>query len=390
MKDSINRDKNICIIVFPFKSPSFECGQRYLTIHIEILSQVVENITVIAGNYFPKTIPQNVQIINVKTPIIADQNESIISRFFRLFFGQLFLTRELILNRRKFDIVHLYMWTGAIFLPSLITHFFLRKKLFLMITGSPSKSSKSIFISFSKLFSVFILFIEETNYLLAEKIFIGGSENMISDLNLERYRNKIVTNTPDSFIDTNKFYITKKLDERKNIVGYVGRLSYEKGILELIESIPIILKKKPEIIFYIIGDGPAMEFCKLYIKEKQCEDNVIFFGWIDHSQLNDYFNRMKLHILPSNTEALGGTSLEAMASGVISLVSPAGGLKDTIIDGYNGFILDNNHPSTIAKKVLEIMEMDNLEKIQITSREYVVSNFSYDNIIRKFKNAYGV
>ena len=384
MKNSLKTNERICILVFPFKNHLFECGQGYLTQYNEILSKAVKNIVIIGGNYIPKNIPLNTKIINVKTPIIAGQKESAVSKLFRLFLGQFFLTLAIIKNRKEFDCVNIYMWHGAIFLPS-ITSRILGKELWLTLTGSPHKSSRAQFNSFFKIFSGIVWIIQEMNYALANKIFLSGSKNMIEDLKLEKFQNKLVPDIPNFLIDTDRFFIQTSISERENIIGYVGRLSEEKGTKELIEAIPLILEKNPRVTVHIIGDGPLMPFCKRYLEEKKCLDHVVFFGWIDHSLLNQYFNNIKIHILPSVTEALGGTSLEAMASGTISLISPAGGLKDTINDGFNGFVMENNHPETIAKKVLEILEMQNLVNIQINSREYVVSNFSHDSVIKKWR-----
>jgi len=384
MKNNSETQDKLCILVFPFKNGSFECGQSFLTQYSEILSNSIKNILIIGGNYNFENLPSNIRIINVKTPIIPSQTESTFSKIFRLIFGQIFLTNAIIKNRREFSCVNIYMWTGAIFIPSLTSRI-LGKELWLTLTGSPYKSSKAQFNSFVKIFSLIIWFIQELNYFLANKIFLSGSKNMIDDLKLERYSEKLIQDIPNFLIDTEKFCIQIPIGERENIIGYVGRLSSEKGVEGLIESIPLILEKNPRVLFHIVGDGPLMPFCKRYLEEKQCLDRVVFFGWIDHSLLNQYFNRMKIHILPSVTEALGGTSLEAMASGTISLVSPAGGLKDTITDGFNGFVMENNSPESIAKKTLEILAMKNLAEIQINAREYVVTNFSYDIVISKWR-----
>ena len=168
----------------------------------------------------------------------------------------------------------------------------------------------------------------------------------------------------------------------------MGRLSREKGVLELAKAIPLILAKKDDVKFLIVGDGPLMTDMKRELEEVGCIDKVEFVGWIPHEQIPDYLNKMKVHILPSYIEAFGGAGLEAMACGTISITNSVGGIPDIITDGETGFLLKDNQPQTIADKVLEIWVHPELDEIQRNAEEFVEKTFSYEKAMERCKKVF--
>ena len=378
-----DRSSRLCVVVFPFKNSGFECGQGYLTQYLDILSHTGREITVLAGNYYPGTIPDNVKIINVNTINVGKEKEAIFSQLLRLLWGQIILSLKLINIRKNFDIYNIYMWTGAIIGPSFIAKV-LNKQIWLTLTGSAHKSSQKMYSLILNIIPILIGTIERTNYFLADKIFLNGNEHMIADLNLEKYRSKLHPKYQISWVDHTIFSIDRQISERTDIIGYVGRLSPEKGIIQLIHAIPLLISYRRDLKFIIIGDGPLMDECKMIIQTNGCQNNVKFLGWVEHHEISNYLNLMKIHVLPSYTEALGGSGVEAMASGAISIVNSVGGLEDVVEEGITGFILKDNSPETIAKKVIEVLSYPNLGRIQTNASEYIIDNFSYDRVISKW------
>jgi glycosyltransferase involved in cell wall biosynthesis len=189
-------------------------------------------------------------------------------------------------------------------------------------------------------------------------------------------------------LDINLFRINKKLHERKNIVGYIGRLSGDKGVLELAKAIPLVLLQKSDLSFLIVGDGPLIAEMKKELKRSGCLDKVDFVGWVPHKKLPDYFNEMRIHVLPSYTEAFGGTAIEAMACGAISIANSVGGMPDVIINNETGFLLKDNLPQTIADKVIEVWDNPELDKIQRNAEEFVEKTFSYEKAMERCKKVF--
>ena len=113
-------------------------------------------------------------------------------------------------------------------------------------------------------------------------------------MGMSKYRVKIFVDSPWGYLDTRHFEIRRSLLERGNIVGYLGRLSAEKGCLELTRAIPLILAARNDIRFLIIGDGPLRGDMEQELERSGCLSKVNFVGWLPHEGVPDYLNMMKL------------------------------------------------------------------------------------------------
>lgn len=190
-------------------------------------------------------------------------------------------------------------------------------------------------------------------------------------------------------MDFNEYKIKKQFDERDNLVGYIGRLSGEKGILNFVKAIPAILEEGRETKFLIGGDGQLREKIERYLDEKNLSPKVKLAGWVPHDELPDYLNELKLVVLPSYTEGLPNVMLEAMACGTPVLATPVGCVPDVIKDGENGFIMQNNSPECIAENVVRVLNYSELDKVMKNARELVKKEFTYDAAVERYRRVLG-
>lgn len=368
----------ICVVT-PMSSFLDGAAAPYLPKLIKILELVSDNIFVITGEFKWAPNDKKVHIINI--PLYEDKQ--IIIKVFKYIISQLKISLELFRIFLHVDIVFFYFGTSLLF-PMLTAKIF-RKKVILMVTGSSSKSVRLIYKGRGgDLFYFITRIIAKINYILCDRIAMTlQSEIFINFLGLQKQRSKIV---PFSvfFLDAN-FRINKKLQERKNIVGYIGRLYRDKGVLELAKAIPLVLTRNNNIRFLIVGDGPLMAEMKKELKKRGCLDKVEFAGWVPHEMLPDYFNEMRIHVLPSYTEAFGGTAIEAMACGAISIANSVGGMPDVIINNKTGFLLKDNLPQTIADRIIEIWNHPELAEIQKNASNFVEKTFSHEKAIERCK-----
>lgn len=148
--------------------------------------------------------------------------------------------------------------------------------------------------------------------------------------------------------------------KRDNIIGYVGRLSDEKGISEFIHSLPRLCEKYDDFQICIVGDGALSDFVNDFILSDHLESKVIRMNWVDHCCLSELLNQLNLLVLPSYTEGLPNILLESMACGTPVLGSLVGGIPDVINNGVNGFILAENTPESIFNSLDYILSYSNL------------------------------
>ena len=170
------------------------------------------------------------------------------------------------------------------------------------------KTLKSANDGFFKILNV----VSKLTILFSNRIIVY-SPNNIQEFGLDKFEYKIYI-ASRHFLDFDKFKLKKKFNERDQLVGYIGRFSDEKGILNLVKAIPIVLADI-NVKFLLIGDGKLRKDIEDYIRLQKLESNVQITGWVNHDCLPDYLNNMKLVVLPSYTEGLPNIMLEAMACG---------------------------------------------------------------------------
>ena len=367
-----NEQPNICIIT----TPRPKAGVIPLSNLIDVLYPLSHDLYVVTGNEGNvackdrKGIHGYLMIHKVRTQVVA--------RIFNYIYLQLRISYRLIKLARNVDLWIFFMGDG-LFLPVLILKL-LRKKIILSLAASSPKMFEAKEDTLPLRITTFL---EVTNYNIANTIIIY-SPSLIKDWNLEKYRDKILI-AHEHFLDCERFKIKKKFDERDNLVGYVGRLSEEKGVLNFVKAIPEIIKERDDLEFLIGGDGLLRDKIERYLEEKDLNDKVELMGWIPHDKLTDYLNELKLLILPSYTEGLPNIMLEAMACGTPVLATPVGAIPDVIKDGETGFIMENNLPECIAENVIRVLEHSNLDIIVKNARLLVEREFTYEAAVEIYR-----
>ena len=371
-------DLRLCVITF--RLPEMQGGHVLVSRFIKILEPLSDKIFVITGN-FPKNeiLNEKICIRNVK----HGKKKSILAKMCVYLLYQIKEAYELVKIRKDADIIIFYI--GTTLLIPLLTAKLLRKKIVTIATGSSSKGAEIQFEG--KTFGKINLFItklsEEINHILSDVIIVY-TENLIQWLGLEKHRNKISI-AYEHFLDFNEFKIKKGLDERDNLVGYIGRLSEEKGILNFFKAIPEITKERSMIKFLIVGDGQLRDTIERYLDEENLNDKIKLPGWIPHNKLPDYLNELKLVVLPSYTEGLPNIMLEAMACGTPVLATPVGAIPDVIKDGETGFIMGNNSPGCIAENVERVLNHPALDEIIKNAKELVEKEFTYEAAVGRYR-----
>ncbi|MDR9817357.1 MAG: glycosyltransferase family 4 protein [Candidatus Methanoculleus thermohydrogenotrophicum] len=173
------------------------------------------------------------------------------------------------------------------------------------------------------------------------------------------------------------------------LIGYIGRLSGEKGVQHFAQALPAILSDQQALRVLIGGDGQLKETIEASLQEQGVTARVDLPGWISHDDLPRYLNQLRLLVLPSYTEGLPNIMLEAMACGTPVLATPVGAIPDVIIDGKTGFIMENNSPECIAENVIRALSSPDLEQIAEDGRRFVEENFTFERVVERWKEVLG-
>lgn len=376
---------SIGLVVFPLRNPDQECGQTFIGELTNVLSPLTEKVYVITGNLHLDSAASNVRVVNVKASVAKTHQESLLVKAFRFISAQVSVSLKLLQWHSRIDVVILFTLVGPLFLPTIIAKL-VRKRVIVIASGSNAQILGKQYPSVvGQVFAKIIALTEHINYMIADRLVVY-SKQMVSSLGIERYNKKTITDGYRSYLDTARFRVTQSLETREPIVGYVGRLIGEKGVIELARAIPLILQEKDYLRFLIIGDGPLLEQMKEILAQGKCLAKVEFAGWVPAAEVPDYLNRMRLLILPSYTEGLPKCVLEAMACGTPALVTPVGALPDIIKDKGTGFIMEDNSPSCIAQSIVGVLDYPYLEKVARNARALVENRFTFEAALDRYRN----
>jgi len=213
------------------------------------------------------------------------------------------------------------------------------------------------------------------------------SKALIKDLGLERHKNKIL---PEGarFIDISHYTVKKKISERRNIIGFIGRHRKEKGVVEFVEAIPLVARENKDVEILIGGSGDLLGWVKEECKRIENGNNIkiTITGFISEEAIPECLNELKLLILPTaHAEGLPSIILEAMACGTPVLATPVGAIPEIIKDGKIGFIMENNAPECIAENILRVLNYRNIDKIVRNARKLVEEKYTYEAAVERYK-----
>ncbi len=180
------------------------------------------------------------------------------------------------------------------------------------------------------------------------------------------------------------------LSEDDFIVGYVGRITFEKGIEYLIRAFDNIVKITDQIKLVIAGDGNKKIELQELVKELKLNKYVNFAGFITHEDIPSFYELCDIIVLPSIwDEPLSRVLLETFHSSKPVIATKTGGTPEIIKDGENGLLVEPKNSDQIADKILFLYNNPDIRKrIQENVKSYSIKNLNSRALTKKFLNMY--
>ena len=151
-----------------------------------------------------------------------------------------------------------------------------------------------------------------------------------------------------------------QLKARLNIRGaaliYMGRVSYEKSIDQVIRALARVVERKADTTLVIIGDGPGTNDLRQLAERLGVADRVVFTGYLLGTPLVEALQAGDLFLLASKSENMPLAVLEAMATGLPVVSVASLGMNEIIADGRNGFLLPPDQPDEMANRVIDLLD----------------------------------
>lgn len=165
--------------------------------------------------------------------------------------------------------------------------------------------------------------------------------------------------------------------EKKKTLIFLGALSKDKGIEDVLKTFSILDKNDPNFQFWIVGKGEShyLEKLKKQTIKLKLNRKIKFLGFISSSKKFELLAKAHLLINPSVREGWGLVVIEAASVGTPAVGYNVSGLKDSIVNGKTG-VLSAKDPGSLAAAVLELM--NNTDKYNMFRKNCLLWSNKFD------------
>lgn len=170
---------------------------------------------------------------------------------------------------------------------------------------------------------------------------------------------------------------------------YVGRLAPAKGLDETIEGLRLAKGRGIAARLVIAGTGPEEPRLRALVRDAGLQSEVTFAGAAYGDDKARLFAQADVLALPSYSEGLPYALLEAMAAGVVPLVTPVGAIPDVVKEGEHGHLVPARNPAAIADAVQRLStDPLALARMGAACRKRVASGYSIERVAKDFSELY--
>lgn len=203
--------------------------------------------------------------------------------------------------------------------------------------------------------------------------------------------NGIETSDFKKLPDKGFFKSTFEVKQKHFKILFLGRVAWKKGLDILLESMPSIIKKIPNVILIIAG--PDNEGYKKALKDiinsLDIDSYVKFVGMLDREEVKKAYVDSDIFLLPSYSENYGITIIESLVCGCPVVISRNVNIHKEIMDNNIGQVIDCD-PKDISDAVIAYFNRPDDYKIKHRTniRDYALQTYDWENSIKKFANLY--
>jgi len=179
---------------------------------------------------------------------------------------------------------------------------------------------------------------------------------------------------------------TLKAAPQTTVIGFAGRLSYEKGPDILLEAFARVLERHPDCLLVFAGDGHMKGALQHRAIELGAADKMRFLGF--RKDVRDIMNAFDIGCVPSRQEAFGITAIELMSMRVPLVTSRADGLAEIVTDGHTALAPCENTPEQLARCIERLVQELPLRDELNGNAAIKVQEFSVPRLVDRIANIY--
>jgi glycosyltransferase involved in cell wall biosynthesis len=182
--------------------------------------------------------------------------------------------------------------------------------------------------------------------------------------------------------------IQKFIKSHEFVIVGVGRLSMEKGFGHLLRAFKTVKKQFPGVALVLVGEGKERKGYESLINETDIGDAVLMPGYCDN--VPALMKQARLLVMPSLTEGLPITLLEAMAIKTPVLVSEVGEMPKVLGYGEGGWVTKSIEPHDLAKAITSTLHSSKLQEKIEWAAHVVEQNYSAEAMTNNYLSHYKV
>lgn len=165
-------------------------------------------------------------------------------------------------------------------------------------------------------------------------------------------------------------------------IGAIAELHPTKRILDAIEAMADVVKKHPNAVLIILGEGQERAVLEERVKVLSLESSVRFCGFVKDAAT--YAPAFDIFVLPSRSEALGYVLLEAGGAGIATVATRVGGIPEIIDNKKTGLLVPPYNPAVFARALVQLLEDDELRaSLGKALKERVDTEFSLSRMTER-------
>jgi len=169
------------------------------------------------------------------------------------------------------------------------------------------------------------------------------------------------------------------------VVSFVGLLSERKGVVDFVDSAPLVLKRFPKAIFVLAGaEGGKGREVIIKIDKYGIRDSFRILG--NRNDVPRILSASDMLVLPSLADPLPLAVLEAMAAGIPVVATRSGGCEEMVEDGVTGRLVSVKNPAMLAEAIIELLQSPSKRVLMgLSACRRFADKFSYPRYISRFE-----
>ena len=172
-----------------------------------------------------------------------------------------------------------------------------------------------------------------------------------------------------------------------HVVGVIARISEEKDHANLLRAMARVMEGAKNFKVLIVGDGPERAAVEALARQLRLDHKVVFTGRRDDVPV--LLALVDVFVLPSKTEGMPLTLLEAMAAGKAVVCTAVGGMPDIIRDGKNGLLVPPEHEARLGEAILSLIRDRSLsDRLREAARKDAEQKYSIEHMVQAYEALY--